>query len=109
MIVSESTLLSTFKPTLSNGQPAKSIDPVALSLLNARRPNGQFLIPTPGANGRYSGSEISPFREDQFNTNFDYHVNQNLLCWIIHACMSLSSQTLGEQYGSDFRLSEWLK
>ncbi|HEY6122397.1 MAG TPA: carboxypeptidase-like regulatory domain-containing protein [Pyrinomonadaceae bacterium] len=51
------------------------IDRVALTLLNTKLPNGQFLIPTPQANGRYSGSALSSYSEDQFNTNIDYRVN----------------------------------
>jgi hypothetical protein len=73
---SEQTLLRTFRPILTNGQLANSINPVALALLNVKLPNGQFLIPTPQANGRYSGSAISRFRENQFNANFDYRVNE---------------------------------
>jgi hypothetical protein len=73
---SEQTLLRTFRPMLTNEQLANSINPVALALLNVKLPNGQFLIPTPQANGRYSGSAISRFRENQFNANFDYRVNE---------------------------------
>jgi hypothetical protein len=72
---SEAALLRTFTPTLPTGQPATSINPVALALLNVKLPNGQFLIPTPPANGRYSGSAISRFRENQFNGNVDYRIN----------------------------------
>src|SRR5438046_2794351 len=61
---SQQTLLATFRP-------ATSIDPVALALLNAKLPGGQFLIPTPQADGHYSGSAISTYREDQFNTTVD--------------------------------------
>jgi hypothetical protein len=54
-------------------EPARdSIHPSALELLNVKLPNGQFLIPTPQADGRYSGSAISTYREDQFNANVDY-------------------------------------
>src|SRR5436190_1014494 len=53
-----------------------SIDPVAFRLLNARLDNGQFVIPTPQANGRYSGSAISLFSEQQFNSNFDFRLTQ---------------------------------
>ncbi|MGH9786790.1 MAG: TonB-dependent receptor domain-containing protein, partial [Terriglobia bacterium] len=60
---SERTLLATFN--------VPSIHPAALALLNARLPNGQFAIPTPQSNGRYSGSSLSPFQEEQFNANFD--------------------------------------
>ena len=70
---SQQTLLATFRPRLPNGLPATSIHPVALALLNIKLPDGQFLIPTPQADGRYSGSAISTYREDQFNTNVDYH------------------------------------
>ena len=34
------------------------------------------MVPTPQANGRYSSSAISLFREEQFNTNFDYRLAQ---------------------------------
>jgi len=73
---SQQTLLATFAPRQSNGLPATSIHPVALALLNAKLPGGQFLIPTPQADGHYSGSAISTYREDQFNTNVDYRVNE---------------------------------
>lgn len=63
---SEATLLNTF--------PVKSIDSAALALLNARLPDGQFVIPTPMANGRYSGSTPSTFQEEQFNSNVDWSV-----------------------------------
>src|SRR6266568_461096 len=64
---SEQTLRATF------GVP--SINATSLALLNARSAAGEFLIPTPQANGRYSGSSISTFREDQFNANLDYKVS----------------------------------
>src|SRR3989442_9944109 len=51
---SEQTLLRTFRPLLPGRLPATSIDPIALALLNVKLPSGQFLIPTPQANGRYS-------------------------------------------------------
>src|SRR5262249_16245540 len=65
---SEQKLKTTF------GVPA--IDPIALNLLNTKLPNGQFLIPTPQANGRYSGSAISTYHEDQFNADVDYHITR---------------------------------
>src|SRR5439155_11579549 len=68
---SEATLLRTFLPTAPAGT---RINPTSLALLNAKLGNGQFLIPTPQANGRYSGSAISKFQEDQFNANFDWRV-----------------------------------
>src|SRR5437016_10180004 len=73
---SEVTLLATFRPRLPNGLPATSINSVALALLNVKLPTGQFLIPTPQADGHYSGSAISTYREDQFNTNVDYRINE---------------------------------
>ena len=74
---SEQTLLSTFRPSpVPGGPPANSIHPTALALLNIKLPGGQFLIPTPQADGRYSGSAISTYREDQFNANVDYRINQ---------------------------------
>jgi carboxypeptidase family protein len=60
--------------TLQTTFNVPSIDPAALALLNARLPNGNFVIPTPQANGRYSGSSPSTFEENQFNTDFDYHL-----------------------------------
>jgi len=74
---SQQTLLATFRPRSSpTAPPATSINPVALALLNAKLPNGQFLIPTPLPDGHYSGSAISSYREDQFNTNVDYRINE---------------------------------
>src|SRR2546423_3822086 len=60
---SEQTLLTTFN--------LPSINSTSLALLNAKSAAGEFLIPTPQANGRYSGSFISVFREEQFNANLD--------------------------------------
>jgi hypothetical protein len=63
---SNQTLRATF------GVPA--VHPAALALLNAKLPTGQFVIPTPQADGRYSGSAPSTFREEQFNANLDYRL-----------------------------------
>ncbi|MGH9843327.1 MAG: TonB-dependent receptor domain-containing protein, partial [Blastocatellia bacterium] len=71
---SEAKLLGTFLPTAPAGT---RIDPTALALLNFKLGNGQFLIPTPQANGRYSGSATSKFQEDQMNANFDWRINGN--------------------------------
>jgi hypothetical protein len=68
---SEAALLRILVPF-----PGQAVNPVALAILNTRLPNGQFLIPTPQANGRYSGSAISRFREDQFNANIDHRINE---------------------------------
>jgi len=74
---SQQNLLATFRPRLSpTSPPATSINPVALALLNAKLPDGQFLIPTPQADGHYSGSAVSSYREDQFNANVDYRINE---------------------------------
>jgi TonB-dependent receptor-like protein len=70
------TLLNTFRPRLPSGFPANSIHLISLALLNVRLPNGQFLIPTPQANGRYSGSAASTYQEEQFNANIDFHLNE---------------------------------
>jgi len=73
---SESTLLSTFHPILPDGTPASTINPVTLNLLNTRLPDGKFLVPTPQtADGRVSGTVISTYQEDQFNTNLDWHLD----------------------------------
>jgi len=65
---SEQTLRRTFN--------VPSVSPIALDLLNIKLASGQFLIPTPQANGRYSGSAPSSYQEDQFNTNVDYRINE---------------------------------
>ena len=57
--------------TLESTYHLSSINPVSLALLNAKLPNGQFLIPTPQANGLYSAASLSTFQEDQFNANAD--------------------------------------
>ncbi len=73
---SQQTLLSTFRPRLANGNLATAINPVTFALLNAKTPDGQFVIPSPQADGRYSGSAISTYRENQFNANIDYRISQ---------------------------------
>ena len=66
--------------TLESAYQVSAIDPASLALLNAKLPNGRFLIPTPQANGSYSGSSPSSFHEDQFNTNADIQLsNRNSL------------------------------
>ena len=64
------------EPTLRNTFKVSPIDPSALALLNVKLANGQFLIPTPQVNGRYSGSTPSRYLENQFNANFDYRFNE---------------------------------
>jgi len=73
---SPQTLLATFRPRWPNGQFTTSIHPTALALLNIRLPDGQFMIPTPQSDGRYSGSAVSTYREDQFNANVDYRAGE---------------------------------
>lgn len=73
---SQQTLLNTFRPRFPNGVPATSIHPSALALLRIKLDDGKFLIPTPQPDGRYSGSAISTYREDQFNANVDYRVSR---------------------------------
>jgi hypothetical protein len=53
-----------------------TINPISLALLNAKSAAGEFLIPTPQAGGRYSGSAVSVFREEQFNANVDHKVSE---------------------------------
>ena len=58
------------------GVPAAAINPVMVSVLNARLPNGEFLIPSsPTASGLTPISGLSRFRENQFNANFDWRLN----------------------------------
>lgn len=65
---SASTLESTFG--------VSTIDSASLALLNAKLPGGQFVIPTPQASGLFSGSSLSTFREDQFNSNADVRLSK---------------------------------
>lgn len=69
---SAQTLLRIFRPQLPNGSFANSINPAALALLNARLPDGSFVIPTPQPDGHYSGSAVSTANDNQFNANLDY-------------------------------------
>ena len=65
---SELTLRATFN--------VPAIDPISLALLNAKSAGGEFLIPTPQPSGRFSGSAVSVFREEQFNANVDHRVSE---------------------------------
>jgi hypothetical protein len=71
---SEATLLNTFHPVEPDGSVATNIDPIALKLLNTKLPNGRFLIPTPRADGRVTGSVPSNYREEQFNANLEFRL-----------------------------------
>jgi hypothetical protein len=66
---SAATLEKTFSITV--------IDTASLALLNAKLPNGQFAIPTPQANGLFSGSSPSNFQENQLNSNADFRISNN--------------------------------
>src|SRR5437588_1531597 len=99
---SQQTLLATFRPRLANGLPAASINPVALALLNVKLPSGKFLIPTPQVNGRYSGSAISTYREDQFNTNIDYRLsNRDWLAPKLFFSNATPNRALGPNDGAN--------
>jgi hypothetical protein len=77
-IVVDSRLTDDRSPTgLAASFPGIMIHPVARNLLVAQLPDGRYVIPTPQANGRYSTSEISRFREDQFNANVDLKVSKS--------------------------------
>lgn len=61
---------------------AAQINPVALSILNARLPNGSFAIPSSSAATRTAGllgltqpqTNVSRFKENQFNANADLNL-----------------------------------
>jgi hypothetical protein len=74
---SAATLLATYGgQATSLFGPVTAINPIALSLLNAKLPNGAYLIPTPNsAGGRFSGATPSIYHEEQFNGNIDYQVS----------------------------------
>jgi hypothetical protein len=51
-----------------------NINPVALNLLNAKNPDGTFVIPSPQTSGsgvNYTAVVPGYYNEDQFNTNVD--------------------------------------
>jgi len=54
-----------------------NINSVALNLLNAKNPNGTFVIPSPQTSGsgvNYTAVVPGSYNEDQFNTNFDVNL-----------------------------------
>jgi len=60
------------------GLPVAAINPVMVSILNAKLPNGQFAIPTAAtASGLTPISGLSRFRENQFNANFDWRLSDS--------------------------------
>jgi hypothetical protein len=61
-----------------------TISPIALNILNARLPNGQFAIPSSGVIGVAANAAVptvqtglSRYRENQFNANFDIVASDN--------------------------------
>ncbi|MGH9839245.1 MAG: carboxypeptidase regulatory-like domain-containing protein [Blastocatellia bacterium] len=57
-----------------------NINPVALALLNAKLPNGDFVIPSPqtsGAGANYAASIPAVFTEDQGIANLDHQLTKN--------------------------------
>ena len=79
-----------------------SIDPVSLSLLNQKLPNGEFLIPTPQRNGLVSGTSPSIYDEDQFNTNMDLRLGarDELTGKLFFASAPLFSALGGSAFGA---------
>lgn len=64
--------------TLESEFNVPQIDPSALQLLQAKLPNGSFLIPSAGAVNTATHSDVTliqpaTFQSDQFNTNIDYN------------------------------------
>jgi outer membrane receptor protein involved in Fe transport len=58
------------------GLPVAAINPVMVSVLNARLSDGQFAIPSAAtATGLTPISGLSRFRENQFNANFDWRLS----------------------------------
>ncbi len=58
------------------GLPLASINPITVSILNAKLASGQFAIPSATtASGLTPISGISTFRENQFNANIDFKIN----------------------------------
>jgi hypothetical protein len=54
-----------------------NINPVALNLLNAKNPDGTYVIPSPQTSGssvNYTAVVPGQYNEDQFNTNFDFNL-----------------------------------
>src|ERR1700730_18659707 len=54
-----------------------NINPVALNLLNAKNPDGCYVIPSPQTSSsgvNYTAVVPGHYNEDQFNTNFDFNL-----------------------------------
>ena len=79
-----------------------SIDPASLRLLNFTLPDGRFLIPTPQTpDGLVTGTAISTYGEEQFNTNLDYRLgsNDSLVAKFFFANSPLFSALGGSEFG----------
>ena len=84
-----------------------SIDPISLELLNLKLPNGQFLIPTSqNAEGRVTGTALSTYHEEQFNTNLDYRAGtrDSLTGKFFFAHAPLFSALSGSNFGTSASL-----
>jgi outer membrane receptor protein involved in Fe transport len=72
-------LYSASNPLDSVACDGSNINPVALNILNAKLPNGQFVIPTPqtvvGNVGLAAFTVPATFQEDQGLLNFDYVIS----------------------------------
>jgi hypothetical protein len=89
--------------TLMNIFRVPSIDPISLQLLNQKLPNGQFLIPTPqNLDGRVTGTALSTYHEEQFNTNLDFRVGtrDSLIAKFFFAHAPLFSALSGSNFGT---------
>src|SRR3984893_13433798 len=54
-----------------------NVNPVAFNLLNAKNPDGTYVIPSPQTSGsgvNYTAVVPGNYNEDQFNTNFDFNL-----------------------------------
>jgi hypothetical protein len=54
-----------------------NINPVTLNLLNAKNPDGRYVIPSPQTSSsgvNYTAVVPGHYNEDQFNTNFDFNL-----------------------------------
>ena len=94
--------------TLMNRFGVSSVDPISLQLLNLKLPNGKFLIPTPqnAQDGRVTGTALSTYREEQFNTDFDYRAGtrDSLFGKFFFAHAPLFSALSGSNFGTSASL-----
>src|ERR1700735_4510697 len=62
---------------VAGARDGSNISPVALNLLNAKNPDGTYVIPSPQTSGsgvNYTAVVPGHYNEDQFNTNFDFNL-----------------------------------